>query len=320
MESVKQNRHRIEGKVAIPEEKKDKFNRNVFMILKKCGIRKVVKRKIAGHEVTTVCMPEVDEHGIVSFDYSIFEQRQREIATYNVHTNELSLPYCDDSKFGFAMCLIMTMQEAYSEGHCCFMEGNKICDVRIYSKIMEFEMDIVLSFVGRKELWDGEWAIKKKAKTRKSYLYIFFSRDNADEFLEFGDEQELELSEDMRMAIAEWKDRYWEIRDEEVEKLDIESELYEILETVEDVWKTRYVDNEFVDEFIEFKHDKRYKKAIFLYKKIVEDVFRYFPELTKKQASKWIIQNCITKEEKIQISAYQSLMMNVQYRKKLFGF
>ena len=36
MESVKQNSHRIEGKVTIPEEKRDEFNRNVFTILKMC--------------------------------------------------------------------------------------------------------------------------------------------------------------------------------------------------------------------------------------------------------------------------------------------
>lgn len=320
MESVKQNSHRIEGKVTIPEEKRDEFNRNVFTILKMCGIRKVVKTKIDRHEVTTVCMPEADEHGIVSFDYSIFEQRQRDIATYNIHTNELSLPYCDYSQFGFAMCFIMTMQEAYSEGHCCFMEGSEICDVRIYAKIMEFEMDIYLSFPQRKELWNKEIVTEKKEKSRKSNLYIIFSRENADEFLEFGDEKELELSEDMRIAIAEWKDRYCEISDAEVETLDIESELCEIIENIETVWKSRYVDKEFVDEFMKYKHDNRYKKAIFLYKEVVEVVFQYFPELTKKQASKWIIQSCITKAERVQISAYQSLMMNDQYRKKLFGF
>ena len=181
-------------------------------------------------------------------------------------------------------------------------------------------MDIYLSFPQRKELWNKEIVTEKKEKSRKSNLYIIFSRENADEFLEFRDEKELELSEDMRIAIAEWKDRYCEISDAEVETLDIESELCEIIENIETVWKSRYVDKEFVDEFMKYKHDNRYKKAIFLYKEVVEDVFQYFPELTKKQASKWIIQNCITKAERVQISAYQSLMMNDQYRKKLFGF
>lgn len=94
-------------------------------------------------------------------------------------------------------------------------------------------MDIYLSFPQRKELWNKEIVTEKKEKSRKSNLYIIFSRENADEFLEFGDEKELELSEDMRIAIAEWKDRYCEISDAEVETLDIESELCEIIENIE---------------------------------------------------------------------------------------
>lgn len=324
MGSVKQNSHRIEGKVTIPEEKREEFNNNVFTILKKCGIRKVVKMKIDGHEVKTVCMPEADEHGIVSFDYSIFEQRQRDVATYNIHTNELNLPYCDYSKFGFAMCLIMVMQEAYSEGHCWFMEGNELCDVQVYAKVMEYEMDIYLTFPQRKDLWNkGSIAEKKevvKAEKRKSNLYILLSRENADEFLEFGDEQELELSEGMRLAIMKWKNRYWEIRDEEVENLKIELELYEIIKIVDKVWNCRYVDKEFVEEFMRCKYDNRYKKAIFLYKEVVEEGVCYIAELMKIQSSAWIIRNCIIKEQRVQISAYQSLMMNCQYRKRLFGF
>lgn len=74
MECVNENIHRIEGKVNIPEYKREEFNRNVFKILKMCGIRKIVEMEISGQNVTVVCMPEADENGTVSFDYSIFEQ------------------------------------------------------------------------------------------------------------------------------------------------------------------------------------------------------------------------------------------------------
>lgn len=52
------------------------------------------------------------------------------------------------------MYLIMIMQEAYSDGPCYFMEGNEICDVQIYAKLMENEMDINLSFHQREDVWE----------------------------------------------------------------------------------------------------------------------------------------------------------------------
>lgn len=93
MECVSQNIHRIEGKINIPENKREEFNRNVYKILKMCGIRKVDEMEIGGQNVTVVRMPEVDANGMVSFDYSIFEKWKREVATYNIYTNELCMEY-----------------------------------------------------------------------------------------------------------------------------------------------------------------------------------------------------------------------------------
>ena len=113
-----ENLYKMAGNVAIPEEKREEFNQHVLQILYKGGIRKTEQVELDGKSVTVVGRPVPDQQGIVSFDYSIFEKKKRETATYNTNTGKLIIPDKGYREFGLVMSLIMTMQEAYSKGQC----------------------------------------------------------------------------------------------------------------------------------------------------------------------------------------------------------
>lgn len=83
------NRYWIEGKVNIPEERREEFNENVRKLFRLCGIRKLEEIEIAGKLCTVVHEPEPDGQGIISFDYSVFERQKRKISTYDMNTCEL---------------------------------------------------------------------------------------------------------------------------------------------------------------------------------------------------------------------------------------
>lgn len=305
------HRYRIEGKVNIPENRRNEFNDAVFDIFKACGIRKLETLTIDGNEAIVVSMPKADQDGIVSFDYSIFDKLKREISTYDMNTCELHLAECGYSEFGLAMNLIMTMQEAYTEGHCYLMKDDKVCSVDGYATLVEQITGYRLSFHNRENIWDTGKHIE---------LYKIFARDDEDEFIEFWSDQELKLSEEMKTAIQSWKDRYCTICNKEIDKLNMEKGLWGIIQDLDQVWHCRYLDKEFVDEFLQHKEDYCYKKAVLLYREILETDTDYFPELTRGQSTKWMIRNYKSSKERLQFVAYQSLLVNHQHRKEILGF
>lgn len=63
-----------------------------------------------------------------------------------------------------------------------------------------------------------------------------------------------------------------------------------------------------------------YRKALVLFKSIVDKETMYFPELTRKQVMRWVIKNRRSEQESIVIMAYQSLFINNEQRKIMFGF
>lgn len=146
--------YKIAGKVTIPEGKKDEFNRYILQILHRGGIRKTEQIKLGRKKVTVIGRPVPNQQGIVRFDYSIFEERKREVGTYNMNTCELITPDRGYREFGLVMNLIMTMQEAYSEGQCYLMVEDKPCYVEGYAAVIRGLLGINLDFSHRANLWD----------------------------------------------------------------------------------------------------------------------------------------------------------------------
>lgn len=153
---------------------------------------------------------------------------------------------------------------------------------------------------------------------RSMPLFKIFQRDSDDEFLEFWDGENLQLSDSMKNCLDDWRERYKKI---EV-PLDMQMENYlpDIIDDLKEDWNCRLVDKTFVVEFMQNKDKAEYKKALVLFREIMDAPLIFFPELTRRQAIDWVIRanrNCF---DRITMSAFQSLLINHKQRMKLLGF
>ncbi|MCM1082310.1 MAG: hypothetical protein NC393_02630 [Clostridium sp.] len=146
--------YKLEGTVAISENKRDEFNRYILQLLDSCGIRKTEKMVLGGQVITVVRQPKPDEHGIVRFDYSIFEKKKRDVAEYDLNTCVLTVQDRGYDEFGVVMNMIMVMQEAYSEEHCYLMYHDNPCKIEGYAYLIKSVLGITLRFRHRERMWD----------------------------------------------------------------------------------------------------------------------------------------------------------------------
>lgn len=469
--------YKMAGNVVIPEEKREEFNRHIMQILYRGGIRKTEQVGLCGKKVTVVGRPKPDQEGIVHFDYSIFEKKKRETATYNMNTCELVTPDRGYQEFGVVMNLIMTMQEAYSEGCCYLMSEDKPCDVEGYAAVIKAMLGIEPDFSHRAKLWDMLLFLKnteeyqnvtaqmvldaysfdlcpfipeqflavynmdskeipapeepfcggkneiKNAPAGKLKYYIYqticrlveekreeglesflrklldsdlserkaltednlygtiaevslyvlppvivraygaavnrdfweiwknlgikgyseiireqgaerdtaygkdqwvlsfykaIRRKNEDEFIEFWEDKILRFSEDMKECLSDWGERFQRIHPKE--EFDTENFLAQIVADLDEDWRCRLVDKAFITEFTEHKHEDNYKKALLLYREFMDEDTAYFPELTKKQAIRWMIRDNRNQFDFTAMSAFQSLLTNHKHRLEILGF
>ena len=162
--------YKMAGKVVIPEEKREELNQHILQILYRGGIRKTEQVELAGKKVTVVGLPVPDQQGIIRFDYSIFEKKERKTATYNTNTGELITPDRGYQEFGLVMNLIMTMQEAYSKGQCYFMFEDKPCSVDGYVALIKGMLGIDLDFSHRAKMWDMLLFLKNQGLSAHVWL------------------------------------------------------------------------------------------------------------------------------------------------------
>lgn len=148
------NRYWLAGKVNVPEEKNQEFNAYVMEILRRFGMRKRKKVDIAGEKVTILENPTPDEKGIVSFDYSIFEKKKRDVSTYNTNTCELHSIDRGENEYGLAMNCILALQECYSNGSCFFMEKRKPIDIYVYMCLLSNILNKKIYNNSRGKIWD----------------------------------------------------------------------------------------------------------------------------------------------------------------------
>lgn len=148
------NRYWLAGKVNVPEEKKPEFNAYVMEILKRFGLRKRKEIEVAGKKITVLGKPTPDEKGIVSFDYSIFEKKNRDVSTYNTNTCELYSVDRGENEYGLAMNCILALQECYSNGSCFFMEKRKPIDIYVYMCLLSNILNKKIYNNSRGKIWD----------------------------------------------------------------------------------------------------------------------------------------------------------------------
>lgn len=144
----------LAGKVNIPENKKQEFNACVMEILNLCGIRKRKSITLADKTVTVLDKPQADQNGIVSFDYSIFEKKNRDASTYDSNTCELHTVDRGVGEFGLAMNLILLLQECYSNGSCYFMVNRRLVYVPAYMDLLCTLLNRKITINSRAKIWD----------------------------------------------------------------------------------------------------------------------------------------------------------------------
>ena len=157
----------LEGSVSVPENRREELNENVLKLLKQYGIRKLKEIQMDGKTITVVHEPKPDDNGIVSFDYSVFEKKKREISYYDMTTCELRTTERGYMEFGVAMNLVMTMLESYSAGHCYLMFDNEVCDIYGYALLIEQMIGLRLFFPNREKIWDMLVFFKSNEKYSK---------------------------------------------------------------------------------------------------------------------------------------------------------
>lgn len=191
------NKYRIVGTVSIPYDKKKELVEHILTILYKCGLRKTEIMNINGKEVKVLAVPAPDEDGIICFDYSIFEKKERNSSTFDTNTFELVTPDRGYNEYGLAMNVIMLLLEAYSETKCYMLCDSKPFYVSGYAELIKGLLGIDIKFTHRLAVWDdfvknGHSAVPKGIRiealleeweTMEFYKAIL--RDNQDEFLEF---------------------------------------------------------------------------------------------------------------------------------------
>ncbi len=160
-----ENRYWLAGKVNVPEEKKPEFNACVMEILRRFGLRKRKEIDTAGEKITILEQPAPDENGMVSFNYSIFEKKNRDISTYNMGTCELHSVDRGENEYGLAMNCILLLQECYSNGSCFFMEKRKPVDVYVYMCLLSTILNKKIYNNGREKIWDMLLLLRKTPDT-----------------------------------------------------------------------------------------------------------------------------------------------------------
>ena len=148
-------------------------------------------------------------------------------------------------------------------------------------------------------------------------FYLALQKESEDEFLDLWDGNNLKLSKRLKEQILQW--RQWFDITSTSQNFDFEKELADtLLEMVND-WNCRFIDKSFVIDFIEHKNDKNYQKFLIVLRKYLDKDVNLFPELTKEQAKKWVINQYRDKYESKLMSCYTTLMANREQRKRIFS-
>lgn len=469
--------YKIIGDIKISNERKEEFNSYILNLLKVGGIRRIEEICLNGQYIKVVEYPTPDENGIVSFNYSIFERKEREMAYYDTNSCQLT---CEDRgymEYGVVMNLLMTMQMAYSELPCFLMYEDEPCRLWGYAVCVEQLLGLKLDFTNRSDCWENLllfrrygyvkndvvktclaipdefsrcicknlfaavysrteiripkdypenefWKIEKETNHwiaagignimkkcvetdgvdtvrvllkkllsskreergklfEKENIYWFrlaelslyemppvfirafamitgeefweiwdsFNIEGYDDIIEFDYTEEekntnvekqifwfiikkdegmcklefLSIDELAKFKDAEgfvklWKEQYERIPGVLAEEIETEAELLDILMIQKTFLGTCYIAKTVVNEFLDNIGDIRYRKAVYLYKQLLEEDLKAFPEMTRSQVFNHVLRYTNMDKKRSEVQAYAALLCNIALRKEIFGF
>lgn len=149
-------------------------------------------------------------------------------------------------------------------------------------------------------------------------LYKVIQREDEDEFIEYWYDRELKFSDKMKECLEDWKKRFEKIVPDK--SFETESFLAEIFAELEEYGKCRLADKAFIMDVLKHRDDENYRKALLLYQEIIGKDLEYFPELTRRQAIRWMMRESRGKFDYTRIEVFPSLMINHRHRLEIFGF
>lgn len=184
---------------------------------------------------------------------------------------------------------------------------------------------------------EGSGAGIAGSKEDKKFLpfYKAIQRDCEDEFIEFWKDGNFHFSENMKKCLLDWNMRFSKINLKK--EFDMETFLMQIVTDLYQDWGCRLVDLEWITEFMEHRKDDNYKKALLLYRELMDEYARHFlnsvrfpmeKEMPGRRFLKWMEKKIIRwagrnnphKFEFIAMSAFQSLLVNHKHRYEIFKF
>jgi hypothetical protein len=286
----------IKGDIVIPDDTKDGLNEIVISLLNRGGIRKIEEITVAGKSVEVACKVRRDEQGIVRFDYDSIHNSIWQTGIYDANTCQLDVSDYGDYGYNWVIDIIKCVLCIFSDGNSVLM----LAEEKLESRNALYEM--ALSLQGKKSRVD---------------FYKVLNRENQDEFLELWENDNLVLSDYLKEQMIKWRNDIKNAID--IGEDCVEGYLADILVELEEDEQVKCTEKDFVELILTNKDKEDYRKALYVWRGIMDREINYFPELTRQQAFEWVIKGRRSKHDVIMIGAYQSLMINGEKRKEILG-
>lgn len=256
--------------------------------------------------------------------------KERKAYLYRIF-RKLTAGECDDLK-GFLQNLLEANIEKRREMALCDDDYGIISELSLY--MLPPVVVSVYAAVRHNEFWEAWDSLEVKGyddtflendpkeqeerDIKRIPFYRVIQRDSEDEFLEFWDGENLVFSKSLLERLEDWKERYEKI--EIPLDMQVENYLAEIIEDLKEDWNCRFVDKKVVIEFLEHKDSEPYRRALVLFREMMDEDLFFFPELTRRQAIDWVIKTNRNSFDFIAMGDYQSLLGNHRQRMELLGF
>lgn len=167
-------RYHLEGEFTLNDKNKmQEMNDLILDLLRKTGICKLTTKTLCGKKIPVVETAKPDKAGIIKFNYSIFEKRERKTNYYDTNTGELITPDRGLNHFGLTMNMIMVVLEAYSETPCYLMYEDRLSDVSYFAEIVEELTGRILEFNRRARAFDTIVFFKQTGKYKDLEYSIY---------------------------------------------------------------------------------------------------------------------------------------------------
>ena len=141
------------GRIQIPDEKKQEFNKSMIKLLQLGGMVNFSKVNLYDKEIKLIYPVELDKEGKCRFHYNYFEDASWETAGFDSNTNKLWSEKIGSYEFNFVICAGYFLTELYSENYGWVSENGDILNYPDYVQWINYILDKDFSLKKRFSLW-----------------------------------------------------------------------------------------------------------------------------------------------------------------------